>query len=187
MAVYPGGQAFIFDPGEPDQLEFGWESQQTGSMSDKPKLLLVYHSQSGSTERMAKAVIAGARHTDIEGVELSVREALSATPADVLAASAYIFGTPENFGYMSGALKTFFDRCYYPCLEQVSGRPYSLFVRAGNDGTGALGSIQRIVSGWSLKLCYEPVVMAGEFDDQCLVECETLGMTLAAGLEAGIY
>lgn len=156
-------------------------------MLKKPKMLLVYHSQSGSTERMAKAVIAGATHTDIEGIDLEIRDALNATPADVLAASGYIFGTPENFGYMNGALKTFFDRCYYPCLDQVAGRPYGLFIRAGNDGSGALSSIQRIVSGWSLRLCHEPVLMAGDFNSECLAECETLGMTVAAGLEAGIY
>lgn len=156
-------------------------------MSESKHLLIVYHSQSGSTSRMAEAVIRGARHSDIEDVEVRVRDALDASEADVLWADGYVFGTPENFGYMSGALKYFFDRIYYPCLDKIGGRPYSLFVRAGNDGTGALSSIGRIAAGLAIREVQEPVLFAGEFDETRLVECEVLGMTMAAGLEAGIY
>lgn len=156
-------------------------------MSGLKHLLIVYHSQSGSTSRMAEAVIRGAGHADIENVEVRVRDALDATPDDVLWADAYIFGTPENFGYMSGALKYFFDRVYYPCLELVGGRPYALFVRAGNDGSGAITSIKRIAAGLAIREVQEPLLIAGEFDEARLDECEELGMAMAAGLEAGVF
>ncbi len=155
-------------------------------MADK-HLLIVYHSQSGTTERMAEAVIRGARHEDVEGVTVRVRSALEADADDVLWSDALILGTPENFGYMSGALKYFLDRVYYPCLDKVEGRPWALFVRAGNDGTGAVTSVQRIVAGLALKEIQPPLVIAGEFDEARLAECEELGMTVAAGLEAGVF
>lgn len=155
-------------------------------MSDSKHLLIVYHSQSGSTERMARSVIAGARHADIGGVEVRVRDALEADADDVLWADAMILGTPENFGYMSGAMKYFLDRIYYPCLDRVAGRPYALFIRAGNDGRGAIGSIERILSGLALKKVQEPVTIIGDFDEGLLAACEELGMTMAAGLEAGV-
>ena len=156
-------------------------------MPDTKHLLIVYHSQSGSTSRMAEAVIRGANNPDIENVEVRVRDALDATPDDVLWADGYVFGTPENFGYMSGALKYFFDRIYYPCLDKIGGRPYALFIRAGNDGSGALSSISRIVSGLAIREVQEPVLIAGDFDESRLPECEELGMALAAGLEAGVF
>jgi len=155
-------------------------------MADK-HLLIVYHSQSGTTERMAEAVIRGARHDDIDGVTVRVLGALEADADDVLWSDAMILGTPENFGYMSGGLKVFLDRIYYPCLEKVEAKPYALFVRAGNDGTGAVTSVQRIVAGLALKEIQPPLVVAGEFDEARLGECEELGMTVAAGLETGVF
>lgn len=149
--------------------------------------MIVYHSQSGTTERMAEAVIRGASSNEIDNVIVRVREALEADADDVLWADALLLGTPENFGYMSGAMKYFLDRIYYPCLERIEGRPYALFVRAGNDGSGAVSSIQRIVTGLALREIQPPLVIAGEFDEERLAECEELGMTVAAGLEAGIY
>jgi multimeric flavodoxin WrbA len=100
---------------------------------------------------MARAVIAGARHAEIVGVEVRVRDALEADADDVLWADAMIFGTPENFGYMSGAMKYFLDRIYYDCLDRVAGRPYALFIRAGNDGRGAIGSIERILLAYRVR------------------------------------
>ncbi len=155
-------------------------------MADK-QLLIVYHSQSGTTERMAEAVIRGARHEGIVGVTVRVLGALEADADDVLWSDALILGTPENFGYMSGGLKVFLDRVYYPCLEKVEGKPYALFVRAGNDGTGAVTSVQRIVAGLALKEIQPPLIIAGEFDEARMGECEELGMTVAAGLEAGVF
>ena len=156
-------------------------------MTDARHLLVVFHSQSGTTSRMAEAVVRGATNIEIENVEVRVRDALQATPDDLLWADAFILGTPENFGYMSGAMKYFLDRVYYPCEDLVGGKPYALFIRAGNDGTGAISSIQRILTGLSVKQVQEPLLMAGEFDEQCLARCEELGMLMAAGLENRIF
>jgi multimeric flavodoxin WrbA len=161
--------------------------QRDQNMPEPKHLLIVYHSQSGSTGRMAEAVIRGARHADIDNVEVRVRDALVATGEDVLWADGYIFGTPENFGYMSGALKYFFDRIYYPCLDKIGGRPYALFICAGNDGSGALTSIARITAGLAIREVQEPVLLVGDFADNRLQECEELGMAMAAGLDAGIF
>jgi len=155
-------------------------------MSQK-NLLIVYHSQSGSTTRMAEAVIRGAQHPDVEGVEVRVKNALEADSSDLLWADAFILGTPENFGYMSGAMKVFLDRVYYDCENKVAGKPFALFIRAGNDGSGAISSLRRILSGLAVKEVQDPVLIAGEFDDARLPECEDLGLTLAAGLEAGVF
>jgi multimeric flavodoxin WrbA len=156
-------------------------------MPDPKHLLIVSHSQSGTTLKMANAVIRGAQNPDIENVELRVRPALDADARDLLWCDGFILGTPENFGYMSGAMKYFLDRVYYECIDMVDGRPYALFVRAGNDGTGAVMSLRRILNGLSVREVQEPVLIAGEFDESRLVECEELGMTMAAGLESGIF
>ncbi|MDG2107748.1 MAG: NAD(P)H-dependent oxidoreductase [Woeseiaceae bacterium] len=150
-------------------------------------LLIVFHSQSGSTTRMADAVISGAKNTDINNVDIRVKSALEATSHDLFWADAFILGTPENFGYMSGALKYFLDRVYYDCEGKINGKAFALFIRAGNDGSGAISSIRRILSGLSVKEVQEPILISGEFDEMQLADCEELGLTLAAGLEAGIF
>ena len=136
---------------------------------------------------MAEAVIRGANNADIDGVEVRVRTALQADAEDLLWADAFILGTPENFGYMSGAMKYFLDRVYYACEGKIGGLPYALFVRAGNDGTGAISSMRRILSGLAVKEVQDPVLIAGEFDESRLADCEELGLTIAAGLEAGVF
>jgi len=88
---------------------------------------------------------------------------------------------------MSGAMKYFLDRSYYDCVDRIDGRPYALFVRAGNDGTGAVTSLRRILKGLAVREVQDPVLIAGEFDAARLAECEELGMTMAAGLEAGVF
>lgn len=113
--------------------------------------------------------------------------ALEASSDDLLWADAFILGTPENFGYMSGAAKYFLDRVYYDCEGKIDGMAYALFIRAGNDGSGAISSIRRILTGLAVKEVQEPVLIVGEFDDTRLTECEELGLTLAAGLEAGVF
>jgi len=150
-------------------------------------LLIVYHSQSGSTERMAQAVIRGACHADIDGVEVRVKRALDASADDLLWADGFILGTPENFGYMSGAMKYFLDGVFYPCEGKINGRPWAMFVRAGNDGSGAISSVRRILTGLAVREVQEPVLIAGAFDEARLAECEELGLTVAAGLEAGVF
>ena len=150
-------------------------------------LLLIHHSQSGGTASMAQAVLDGARDPAIEGVELRVASPLAADAEDLRWADAVILGTPENFGYMSGALKYFFDRIYYPCLEQTQGLPYALFIKAGNDGKGALTSVQRIVTGLRWREVQPALIVVGEVNADSLIACRELGMTLAAGLEAGLF
>lgn len=152
----------------------------------KKRLLIVSHCPSPNTLRLTEAVIAGASHPDID-VEVIHKPPLQAVPGDVLAADAILLGTTENFGYMSGAMKDFFDRIYYPCLEQTEGRSYALFIRAGNDGSGAKRSIERIVLGLKWRATQPPLVMAGDFQEAFIEQCQEFGMTLAAGLEAGIY
>ena len=156
-------------------------------MSDRKRLLIVYHSQSGTTTKMADAVICGAQSPDIAKVDVRVRTALEATADDLLWCDGFILGTPENFGYMSGAMKYFLDRSFYECVDRIDGRAYALFVRAGNDGTGAIASLRRILKGLAVREVQEPVLFAGKFDAERLVECEELGMALAAGLEAGVF
>jgi multimeric flavodoxin WrbA len=149
------------------------------------RLLVVFHSQGGSLARMCDAVVHGARRAD--EVEVRTVRALAAGLDDLLWAEAVLFGTPENFGYMSGALKDFFDRTFYPAQGKVNGLPYALFVKAGNDGTGAVTSIERIVRGFPLRKVAEPLVVRGEVGDADLARCEELGETVAAGLALGIF
>lgn len=156
-------------------------------MENVKHLLIVYHSQTGNTETMAQAVIRGASVREIDNVEVRTRSPLEADVEDVTWADGIILGTPENFGYMSGAMKYFFDRIYYACLEQTQGLPYAIFIRAGNDGTGARKSMERIIAGLKWRAVGEPIIARGDTLESLLGQCEELGMSMAAGLEAGIY
>ena len=156
-------------------------------MGTAKHLLIVYHTGSGHTETMAEAVINGAQDETIEGVEVVAKMALETTPEDVRQADGIILGTPENFGYMSGAMKVFFDTIYYPCLDHPQGLPYGLFIRAGNDGQGALTSMTRIITGLGWRQVTEPIIFSGDFDERRLGECTELGMSLAVGLETGVF
>lgn len=149
-------------------------------------LLVVYHSKTGKNGQMAEAVRRGIEHPDIE-VELRFLSAFDAGPDDLLWADGIMFGTPENFGYMSGALKDFFDRTFYEVEGQVDAKPYCMFVGAGNDGLGALTAIRRICNGYNFREVQEPVLVVGDLQDDHLEQCEALGMTMAAGLEAGVF
>jgi multimeric flavodoxin WrbA len=152
-----------------------------------PNLLVVSHQPSEHTCAMTKAVVRGARSHEIPGIEVRLERPLAAGPDDVLWADGVILGTTENFGYMSGAMKDFFDRVYYPCLDQTEALPWCLFVRAGNDGRGARSSIERIVAGLAWKQVQEPLICRGAWTDEWLEDCEELGLTMAAGLEAGVF
>ena len=151
------------------------------------KLLIVSHTPSPNTRVMTSAVFEGASHADISGIEIRHTRPLETTPEDVLVADAIILGTTENFGYMSGAMKDFFDRIYYPCLEKTESLPYAMFIRAGNDGLGARSSIERIVKGLGWKAVQEPLICTGTWQNAFPDQCKELGMTVAAGLEAGIF
>ncbi len=149
-------------------------------------LLIIYHSKDGGTGKMAEAVHRGATHPDIE-VEVRMLLPGEAGLDDLLWADGLILGTPENFGYMSGALKDFFDRTFYPAEGKVEGLPYAIFVSAGNDGTGAVSSIQRIGNGYRFKEVQQAVIKVGEVTDEIIENCEALGMYMAAGIESSIF
>jgi len=151
------------------------------------KLLIVSHTPSPNTRTMTAAVHKGATHADISGVEVVLSKPLDTGPSEVLDADAIILGTTENFGYMSGAMKDFFDRIYYPCLEKTESLPLAMFIRAGNDGLGARSSIERITKGLAWKQVQKPLICTGTWQESFQDQCEELGMTMAAGLEAGIF
>lgn len=151
------------------------------------RLLIVAHAPSPNTERLRDAVIAGARSPEIEGVDVVALSPFATTPEHVLSAQGVILGTTENLGYMSGALKDFFDRCYYPLLERAQGLPYALYIRAGHDGTGTRRGVETIVTGLRWRAVHEPLICRGEWREAFVDECRELGMLMAAGLEAGVF
>ncbi|MCB1264955.1 MAG: flavodoxin family protein [Mycobacterium sp.] len=145
-------------------------------------LLVVHHTPSPATREVLEAVLAGVRDPEISGVEVVVRPALAAGVADVLAADGYLFGTPANFGYMSGALKHFFDSVYYPVLDEVAGRPYGLWVHGNNDTAGAVSSVERIATGLGLTKSVGALEITGPVDAAVRKQAYELGGTLAAVL-----
>ena len=148
-------------------------------------LLIVFHTHGVKTARMAEAVERGARTE--AGVHVVVKRCAKAGPEDVLAADGLILGTPENFGYMSGMMKDFLERVFYPCEGKVNGRPYALFVGAGQDGSGAVNSLERIVTGLRLEKKSEPIIALKELTPGTLARCEELGAAFAAGLAMGVF
>ena len=151
------------------------------------RLLIVYHTQTGNTRTLAEAAHAGATDPLIEAVETRLVTAQQAGPDDLLWAHGLLLGTPENFGYMSGGMKDFLDRTFYPVEGKLQPLPYAMFVSAGNDGTGAVQAIRRIAGGYPFREVRPPVIVRGPVQAEHLACCRELGMTLAAGLEAGIY
>ncbi|MFJ8186811.1 flavodoxin family protein [Streptomyces sp. NPDC096105] len=147
-----------------------------------PTLLIVHHTPSPNCQAMFEAVVSGATAPEIEGVRVVRRAALSATAADVLDADGCLLGTPANLGYMSGALKHFFDQIYYPCLDSTRGRPFGYYVHGGNDITGAVRGIESVTTGLGWRRAAEAVTVTGEPDKAALERCWDLGATLAAGL-----
>jgi multimeric flavodoxin WrbA len=145
-------------------------------------LLIVHHTPSPALHAMLGAVLDGTGADGIEGVEVVVRAALAATASDVLAADAYVLGTPANLGTMSGALKHFFDTIYYPCLEDTQRRPYGLYVHGNDDVDGAVRDVQKIATGLQWRAAQEPVTVVGEAERADLDACWELGAALAAGL-----
>ena len=160
-------------------------------------LLIVYHSLTGGTEQLARAAAQGAGAE--AGVRVRLLTAPHAGPDDVLAADAYLFATPENLAAMAGLMKDFFDRCYYPVLERIEGRPYATLICAGSDGSNAARQIERIVTGWRLKpaapaliVCThaqtpEAILAPKQIAAEELRRAEELGAALAAGLALGVF
>jgi len=156
-------------------------------MAASRTLLIVAHAPSPNTRRLRDAVLAGVAEAGAEALEPRVVAPLDAGPDDVLAASGIILGTTENLGYMSGALKDFFDRTYYPVLEKTQGLPYALYIRAGHDGTGTRRGVETIVTGLRWRAVCEPVLCRGAWDDGFELQCRELGTLMAAGLDAGVF
>ena len=150
------------------------------------RLLIVAHVPSPNTQRLRDSVIAGASQPDISGVAVSALTPFEAGPDDVMAADALILGTTENLGYMSGALKDFFDRSYYPCLPHTEGKPYALYIRGLHDGTGTRRAVESIATGLRWRAVQPALILRGDWQEDFLSQCTELGAAMAASLEAGI-
>ena len=160
-------------------------------------LLIVWHSLTGGTFQMVRAAADGARSE--AGVTLVQCKAAGCGPDDVLAADAMLFATPENLASMAGVMKDFFDRCYYPVLGRIEGRPYATMVCAGSDGSGAARQIERICTGWRLRLVADALIVCTHaqtpedilrekrIDPPDVGRCAALGAAFGAGLAMGIY
>lgn len=161
-------------------------------MTDAPHLLIAWHSRTGGSEALARAAAEGAGTVKLVAAD-------DVTPDLLLAAGGYLFVGPENLAALSGAMKEMFDRCYYPCLGRIEGRPYATIICAGSDGEGAHRQIDRIATGWRLRRVADPVIVntsaqtpeaimapktiaAGR-----LAEARDLGAALVEGLRAGIF
>jgi len=149
-------------------------------------LLVIAHTPSANLQTLADAVIRGAQHPDIENVKVQLIAPLQATAAEVLTADAIILLTPENLGYMSGAMKDFFDRIYYPCLEKKQGFPAAIIIRAGHDGTGTKRALESILTGLKWRIVQQILTCRGDFQENFKTQCEELGTCIAASLDTGI-
>ena len=166
-------------------------------MGGMKRLLIVFHSLTGGTRQMAEAAARGAQAQ----LDVNVRllPAVKAQPADVLAADGYMFAAPEMLAAVSGVMKDFFDRTYYPALERINGRPYAILICAGSDGQNAARQIARIATGWRLRAVADPMIVCTHaqtpeaifapkvIGSDDLSRCEELGAALAAGLAMGIF
>jgi multimeric flavodoxin WrbA len=152
----------------------------------KKHLLVVYSTQTGRTRRLVDAACRGAAELADE-VEVRTLRAFDANLDDLLWAQGLIVASPENFGYLSGAVKDFLDRTYYPAEGRTLGLPYAMLVSAGNDGSGAVRALDRIATGYQWKRVAEPVICKGEIDDAGLEAARELGQTLAAGIAFGVF
>ncbi len=160
-----------------------------------PKLLIVYHSKTGGTRQMAEAAAAAAR----DEIETILKTATAAGPDDLLNADGYIFAAPENLAAIAGVMKDFYDRCYYPALGKIEGRPYAQMVCAGSDGENAARQTARIATGWRLKEVQPPLIICthAQTPEEILAEkvipegdlkkCRALGQAVAAGLAMGVF
>ena len=147
-----------------------------------PTLLVVHHTTSPATQELLEAALRGTKADGLEGVDVLVRPALGATVSDVLAADGFLLGTPANIGYMSGALKTFFDSVYYPTLTAKVGAPYGLYVHGNNDTVGAARAVESIAKGMGWERVHEPVTVIGAPEKAALEAVWDLAATVSASL-----
>lgn len=160
-------------------------------------LLVIHHSMTDGTRQMAQAALEGAMGES--NIAVAGMHAAETVPEDLLEADGYVFATPENLASMAGVMKDFFDRCYYPLLDQIQGRPYATMICAGSDGTGAARQIARIATGWRLKPIAEPLIIITKAQTSeaiaapktisaaDIARCEELGTAFAGGLASGIF
>ncbi|MEN2741136.1 flavodoxin [Microbacterium sp. X-17] len=151
-------------------------------MTHSTRLLVVHHSPTARTQELAGLVLAGTRADGLEGVEIVESAALTTTSEDVLAADGYLLGTTANFGYLSGALKHFFDTTYDETRELTAGRPFSFWIHGGHDTTGAERAMRSITTGYGWRLAAEPLVFVGELTPERRSRAQELGATIAAML-----
>ena len=149
-------------------------------------LLIVAHAPSPNTKKLAQAAYDGASHPDLD-INVVLKAPQDTQPEDVLASDALLLGTTENLAYMAGLTKDFFDRCYYQVLEKKQGMPFALYIRAGHDGTGTKLAIKTITTGLRWSWSQEALILQGDWQQEFIEQVKELAMTLAAGLEAGIY
>ena len=154
---------------------------------DMRKLLIIGHIPSSNTLRLREAVLCGAKKVQSEIVYLDCKTPFEANALDTLSADAIILGTTENLGYMSGALKDFFDRTYNETIEKKEGLPCAIYIRAGMDGTGTRRAIESIISGQKWRLVQAPLIFRGEWNEDFVRQAEELGEAICAGLDAGIF
>jgi NAD(P)H-dependent FMN reductase len=160
---------------------------------DRPKLLIVWHSRTGTSEALASAAAAGA------GARALLVPAGAVEPRHLLEGAGFLFVCPENLASMSGAMKEMFDRCYYPVLGRIEGRPYATIIAAGSDGEGAQRQLDRIATGWRLRRVTESwivnthaqtpeeILAPKEVDPAQLEKARELGASLAEGIALGIF
>jgi multimeric flavodoxin WrbA len=160
----------------------GSDAEAGLSASTGPTLLVVHHTTSPATQELLDATLAGTRAEGLESVRVVVRPALGAGVADVLSADGFLLGTPANIGYLSGAMKHFFDTVYYPCLTAKIGAPYGLYVHGNNDTTGAVRAAESITSAMGWVRVHDPVTVLGPPDKTATEACWELGATVAATL-----
>jgi len=151
------------------------------------RLLIVAHTPSKNTRCLLDAIVRGAQSVADDRIEISAQTPFETNSDQVIQAHAIILGTTENLGYMSGALKDFFDRIYYPCLEETQGLPYGLVIRAGQDGTGTLRAVDTIATGLRWRAVQEPLICKGDWRPAFIGQCEELGAATALGLDLGVF
>lgn len=152
-------------------------------------LLIVAHTPSKNTQKMASAILQGAQNDVIKDIKTTLVSPFDCNSEMVLNCDAIVLFTPENFGYMSGALKDFFERIYYPCLndpKRNDAKPFVLIIRAGQDGTGAHASIEKIITGLNWRQVQDTTICKGEYRVQFEDHCRHIGLTIAASIDAGI-